>query len=103
MCYNARMNKSTHQIAVNLPVAFIKEGKRVVAYTPALDLSTSGKNVVEAKTHFGEIVKMFFSDLLEQGALDSVLSDLGWKKINSAWNPPVISQESVNVAIPAFA
>ncbi|MFH1178556.1 MAG: hypothetical protein V1711_02460 [bacterium] len=97
------MNQSVHQLGVKLPVAFIKDGKRVIAYTPALDLSTSGKDVEEAKVRFGEIVRMFFSDLFEQGTLDSVLSDLGWEKSNSEWNPPVISQESVNVAIPAFA
>lgn len=88
---------------VNLPVAFIKEGEKVVAYTPALDLSTSGKNEAEAKTRFSEIVDIFFNDLLEQGTLDTVLSDLGWSRINSAWNPPVISQESVSVAMPAYA
>jgi hypothetical protein len=97
------MNQPMHQMAVNLPVAFIKEGKRVVAYTPALDLSTSGKDTAEAKMRFSEIVDIFFKDLLEQGTLNAVLSELGWQRINSAWNPPVISQESVSVAIPAFA
>jgi hypothetical protein len=97
------MNQPMRQIAVNLPVAFIKEGKRVVAYTPALDLSTSGKDEAEAKTRFGEIVGIFFKDLIEQGTLGAVLSSLGWQQINSAWNPPVISQKSVNVAIPVCA
>jgi len=96
------MNQPIRQMAVKLPVAFIKEGRRVVAYTPALDLSTSGKDTAEAKVRFNEIVKIFFKDLLEQGTLGTVLSDLGWQRINSAWNPPAISQESVNVAIPAF-
>lgn len=90
-------------MAVNLPVAFITEGKRVIAYTPALDLSTSGKDETEAKARFGEIVGIFFKDLLEQGTLGSVLSELGWRHINSAWNPPVISQQSVSVAVPVTA
>ncbi len=90
-------------MTVNLPVAFIQEGDQVVAYTPALDLSTSGKDEAEAKARFGEIVGIFFNDLLEQGTLDAVLSELGWRQINSAWNPPVISQESMRVAIPAYA
>jgi hypothetical protein len=97
------MNQPTHQMAVNLPVAFIKEGKRVIAYTPALDLSTSGKDEAEAKIRFGDIFGIFFKDLIEQGTLGVVLSGLGWQQINSAWNPPVISQKSVNVAIPACA
>lgn len=97
------MNQPIQQIAVNLPVAFITEGERVIAYTPALDLSTSGKDTAEAKVRFSEIVSIFFNDLLEQGTLDAVLSDLGWLRINSAWNPPVISQESVSVSIPSYA
>lgn len=97
------MNQPIQQMMVNLPVAFIKEGEQVVAYTPALDLSTSGKDTAEAKERFGEIVSIFFKDLLEQGTLDAVLSDLGWRQIGSAWNPPVISQESMSVAIPAYA
>ncbi|MHB8860576.1 MAG: hypothetical protein ACYC48_02460 [Minisyncoccota bacterium] len=97
------MNPPVQQMMVNLPVAFIKEGEQVVAYTPALDLSTSGKDEAEAKARFGEIVGIFFKDLLEQGTLGAVLSDLGWQQVNSAWNPPVISQESMSVAIPAYA
>lgn len=97
------MNQPIQQMMVNLPVAFIKEGGHVVAYTPALDLSTSGKDEAEAKVRFGEIVSIFFKDLLEQGTFNAVLSDLGWRQVNSAWNPPVISQESMSVAIPAYA
>ena len=78
------MNNPTHQIAVNLPVAFIKEGERVVAYTPALDLSTSGKDEAEAKVRFNEIVDIFFKDLLEQGTFAEVLSDLGWRQARFA-------------------
>lgn len=88
---------------VNLPVAFIKEDGQVVAYTPALDLSTSGRDEAEAKVRFSEIVSIFFKDLLEQGTLDAVLSELGWRQINSAWNPPIISQQSMSVAVPSYA
>jgi hypothetical protein len=91
------------QIEVNLPVAFIKEGEHVVAYTPALDISTAGKNEAEAKERFGELVRMFFADLVENNTVDAVLSELGWHKHEKTWTPPIVSQQSVNVRVPALA
>lgn len=96
------MNDMTH-IQLRLPVAFITEGEQVVAYTPALDLSTSGKDEAEAKVRFDEIIKIFFKDLVQNNTLDAVLSELGWHKLEGQWNPPVISQESVSVQVPVFA
>jgi hypothetical protein len=95
------MNQAPN-VEVNLPVAFIEEAGQVVAYTPALDLSTVGKDETEAKERFGELVRIFFADLIENGTIDTVLSELGWVKTESQWRPPVISQESVNVRVPAF-
>ncbi|OGG93830.1 hypothetical protein A2609_01110 [Candidatus Kaiserbacteria bacterium RIFOXYD1_FULL_47_14] len=97
------MNHIAHHLELNLPVSFIQEGGQVVAYTPALDLSTSGKNEAEAKRRFSEIVSIFFKDLIENGTVDAVLSDLGWHKGQVAWNPPTISQESISVRVPAVA
>jgi hypothetical protein len=91
------------QIDVNLPVAFIKEGDSVIAYTPALDISTAGKNEAEAKERFGELVRMFFADLVENNTIDAVLSELGWHKDAQVWNPPTVSQQSVNVRVPVLA
>jgi hypothetical protein len=95
------MNQATHRLELNLPVSFIQEGKKVVAYTPALDLSTSGESEDEAKRRFSEIVAIFFKDLIENGTVDAVLSDLGWHKGREAWSPPAISQDSVRVRVPA--
>jgi hypothetical protein len=97
------MQQTTHQIEFNLPVSFITEGEQVVAYTPALDISTSGKNEAEAKLRFAELVNIFFKDLVENNTVDAVLTDLGWHKGKIAWNPPAISQESVNVRVPVMA
>ena len=36
--------KAIPHIGFNLTVDFIKQGKSVVAYSPALDISTVGKN-----------------------------------------------------------
>ena len=59
---------------VSLPVSILKEGKYFIAYTPALDLSTSGKTFAEVKERFGEVVQIFFEELLEKGTLEEVLA-----------------------------
>ena len=84
-----------------LPVSVIKEGKKYIAYTPALDLSTSGKGYEEAKKHFEEIVTIFFEELIKKGTLEEVLLDLGWKRVKTKWNPPmVISQDFQTIQVP---
>ena len=86
-----------------LPVSFLREGKKYVAYTPALDLSTSGRSYDEAKKRFGEIVNIFFKELIKKGTLEEVLRNLGWKRAQTKWNPPVVvSQESHTVRVPAI-
>ncbi len=83
------MNKLTLK-EVNLPVTIFKEGKNYVAYSPALDLSTSASTYKKAQTRFSEIVEIFFDELSEMGTLESVLSSLGWQKVKSSWQPPVV-------------
>ncbi|XOB40849.1 MAG: hypothetical protein ACKKMW_02165 [Candidatus Nealsonbacteria bacterium] len=83
-----------------LSVSMLREGKRFIAYTPTLDLSTSGKSYKEAKKRFIEIVNIFFEELVKKGTLKEVLQDLGWKKSQKEWVPPIlISQESETVQI----
>jgi predicted RNase H-like HicB family nuclease len=85
----------------SLPVSILREGKYFIAYTPALDLSTSGKNFEEVKERFGEVVQIFFDELLEKGTLDEVLSELGWRRVKKEWMPPVvISHRSEDFKIP---
>ena len=88
----------------SLPVTFLREGDQFVAYTPALDLSTSGSSFEQAKKRFGEVVQIFFEECFSMGTLENVLLDLGWKKENSEWNPPtVVAQDTqiFNIPIPA--
>lgn len=91
--------------AVELPVTFIQDGDSVVAYTPALDLSTAGKDVEDAKKMFDEVVRIFFNDLVENNTVDEVLGSLGWTRLpeKSTWEPPKFTQESIGVHIPIAA
>lgn len=82
---------------LQLPVSVFKEGKYYVAYTPALDLSTSGKSYEEVKKRFNEVVNIFFDELVKKGTLNEVLKNLGWQKVKRQWAPPsLISHESEN-------
>jgi predicted RNase H-like HicB family nuclease len=94
---------------LKLAVNFIKEGKSIVAYSPALDISTAGKDKREARKNFEEMVSMFFEDIIERNTIKDVLSDLGWKKKSkiankqnpmSGWVQPNISQGVIPVQIP---
>ena len=90
--------------SIRLPVQIMKQKNRYIAYTPLLDLSTSGRSEIEAKKRFADIVDIFFEEIIEAGTLNSVLAGLGWQKIAKNWQPPqIISQNSINLKIPALA
>ncbi len=89
----------------NLSVSIFKQGKRFIAYSPALDIATSGKNESEVKKRFGQLIQTFLEELDEMGTTEEVLSEFGWKKHKESsglksWMPPVISTQSLKVTIP---
>ncbi|MDP3646219.1 MAG: hypothetical protein Q8R25_03965 [bacterium] len=94
---------------LSLTVNISEHGSRFVAYSPALDISTSGKDETEAKERFEKLVDIFFEELQESGATEEVLTELGWNKSQpkshthtaSQWLPPRTAQ--VEVRIPALA
>lgn len=90
-------------LSFNLPVVITKQNKRFVAYTPALDISTSGKSEKEVKIRFIEIANIFLEEIIEEKTADNVLSELGWKKIQKRWTPPkIISSQSIGLKMPTF-
>lgn len=90
-------------ISYNIPITIMKQGKRFVAYSPAFDISTSGKSQKDVFKKFEEIVGIFLEEIIEMGTLNDVLSELGWKKVQKKWNPPqVVSSSLVGVSIPSF-
>lgn len=89
------------KLEVNIPVSVLKEDKRFIAYSPALDLSTSGKTYNEVQRRFKEIVEIFFEELIKKNALEEALKELGWKRIRSKLVPPiVVSQEYQTIQLP---
>lgn len=88
------------KLEFNILVSFIKEGKKFIAYSPALDLSTCGNTLEQAKQRFREIVNIFFEETLRKGHLEEVLRNLGWVKKEAKWAPPVVvAQEYQTVSM----
>lgn len=95
---------TNNNLSFKLPVIITKQGRRFVAFTPALDISTSGKSEKEAKVRFGELANIFLEEIVEAGTVNDVLTELGWTKAKTRWTPPqIISSNSIGFRMPAFA
>ena len=90
---------------IKLSVTFLREGDVFIAYSSALDLSTSGKTFNEAKKRFAEIVHIFFEELARRGTTIEVLQDLGWTiKAKKQFIPPIpVSHEMQEFRVPVSA
>ncbi len=91
---------------IKLTVNFIKDRKQVIAYSPALDISTVGKSEEHAKKRFQKLVHIFLKDIFERNVVKEVLTELGWKKTSapnrkSEWVPPQV--RSINLQVPMLA
>ena len=87
-----------------LTVSITKQGKRYVAYAPALDISTSASTEKAVLRRFGELVELFFEELQQAGTVAEVLSELGWRRQQKQWSPPEeLSHKPITVRLPAFA
>ena len=95
------MKISKNEIVLQLNI--LKEGDTYVAYSPALDLSSCGKTVGEAKRNFQSALNLFLEELQEMGTLDEVLLDLGWRHGNTpkfSWIPPHLLNSQIKVHLP---
>lgn len=85
---------------ISLPVIFWQEDQYFIAYSPALELTTQGDSLEEARYMFADAAQGFFETIIEQDKLDQVLADLGWKKVKGNWEPPqLISQQEQIVEV----
>ena len=89
---------------VSLPIIILREGDAFVAYTPALDLSTAGDSLAEVKERFIEAVNVFLEEAHKMGTLEDVLTEMGWKREDNDWVPPVIiSHDSQTFRVPFYS
>jgi hypothetical protein len=94
--------KSSANIEAKIPVVFFEEGHKVIAYSPALDLSTFGSSEEQARKRFIEAAAIFFNEITEMGTLDQVLEEYGWRKtkVEKSWSPPVFrtcTEETIQI------
>ena len=85
-----------------IPVLFYEEGGKVIAYSPAFDLSTCGDTEEKARNRFTEAVAIFLSEVTEMGTLSEVLEECGWRKVpkKHGWYPPVYKATEEAISIP---
>ena len=89
---------------IKLTINILKQAGRYIAYSPALDLSTSGRTGKEAKRRFEEASMILIEELDRAGTLNDVLRELGWRQAQKQWSPPkIISQEAVGLRMPIAA
>jgi predicted RNase H-like HicB family nuclease len=73
-----------------IPVFFTKEKESFVAFSGALDLSTCGQTIEEARRNFAEALEIFFEECIKMNSLGEVLESCGWVKDEKrGWEPPV--------------
>ena len=77
-----------------IPVLFLEEGNKIVAYSPALDISSCGDTEEHARVRFAEAVSIFLEELHQMGTLVEVLEECGWHRTlpKHTWAPPVYRQ-----------
>ena len=103
-----RMKKrKISQISVNIPVMFFEENHKVIAFTPVLDLSTTGKNMEDAAKNFEEALAIFIEECDSHGTLEDCLRSYGWvtgQSQDSGLVPPrMIGNKNLAIQMPAFA
>lgn len=62
----------------HVQVFLLPAEEQVVAYCPALALSTYGTTEADARSAFTEALAIFIEDTQEKGTLANILLDLGW-------------------------
>jgi hypothetical protein len=83
--------KTANDIEARIPVILFEEGSQIVAYSPAIDLSTCGKTEEQARKRFVESAEIFFAEIIRMGTVDEVLAEYGWSRelTPKKWKPPV--------------
>jgi len=69
-------------------VHIFKEGDAYVAYVPALDLSSCGATVDEARRNIRDAVRGFLATSADRGTLDEILEEAGYQPDGDGWRAP---------------
>ena len=89
-------------IEAKIPILFFEEGNKVIAYSPAFDLSSCGDTEEMARSRFAEAIAIFLGEIAKMGTLNDVLEECGWHKVpkKHGWYPPVYKTTEEAISIP---
>jgi predicted RNase H-like HicB family nuclease len=91
-------------VTASVAVTVFREGDYMVAYCRALELSSYGRTVDDAKHGFEDAIRIFFDDAEMKGTLERELLSLGWtlrQKPECDYRPPSFGSDSVPAAMRA--
>lgn len=89
------MKSTNFDIKGRIPVISYLEDDHYIVYTPALEITTQAKSLEDSKKRFDEAVSLFFEHIVEEGTLEEVLTDLGWKKQGKDWEAPTVIENTL--------
>ncbi len=69
-------------------IQIFKEGKKLVAYNPELDVSSCGNTTEEARQNLKDALTGFMKSAKEMGTLDEILEQAGFVHVGKSWNTP---------------
>jgi len=90
-----KMESKMQVLQVGVQVIFLKEEDYIVAYAPALELSSYGKSEYEAKKAFEEVISIFIEETQKKGTFERILIKLGWTLSKVNYEPPKYSPEEL--------
>ncbi len=81
-------------------VRILKEGDTFIAHVPELDVSSCGDTEGDARRNIADAVQGFLETAKEQGTLNDVLQEAGYRFENGRWNEPeVVGVEHMSVGL----
>lgn len=83
-------NQEEYRIAIDYYI--FREDENYIAYCPSLDISTSGKDYVDAIKNFYERFQIYIDTCVEMGTLWEDLQEHGWKISGKTLTPPSFSR-----------
>lgn len=97
-----RIIKKSGQYIVDLNVITFQGENQIVAYSPALEISSYGDTKQDAEDALGENIKIFIDYAVNKNSLIEDLLNLGWtikKRPHFLFIPPAYKVEDVIVDI----
>ena len=88
-------------IQLGCDVNIWKEGNLYVARALPLNVMSCGSSPKEARRNLDEAITLFLRTAADQGNLEEVLKEVGYRRTGDVWQPPeVVASEHAELAVP---